>query len=437
MSFRCLILTGDYSGDHHAAGVVDAITHQLPDAQFAGVGGPNLARTGATIIHDQANMGKLGLSSLLSIPQHWQLGRKVLTFSKEWQPDVVLLIDYGMFNLHMAKQFKTSRQLKKTPTVLYFIPPQVWVSRRHRLKTIRAFVDHVFCIFPFEKPLYAAENIPVTYVGHPLVRQLPPPVTKNTFCNRHNLNPNVPLLGVFPGSRRSEIAMLLTPMIGCLKQIRQNQPNVEIVLAQAESIPDVLMNQALEKAYATHKTSERELKLQIIQSENHALLSASTAALLASGTVTLEAALYKTPMVIAYRLQPWVYAIAMQMVYLKRAGLPNILTDIDNPPIPEVLQDDLTPANLFAALSPLLDEMGAEDHALKKPTSNETLKPANASVEKVDHQTGTNKFRQRQLDAFDTIAAELHCETSAAVYVANEIIQLLQIKKKEKCFEKI
>jgi lipid-A-disaccharide synthase len=400
MANRVLMLTGDYSGDIHAAAVAKAVRLQNPLAEMSAVGGEQLQAEGVTLISNQSQMGRLGLGSLLGAPAHWVLGQKILRYAKNWKPNVVLLVDYGMFNLYMARQLKQLAKRSGQPLqVFYFIPPQVWASRRHRIKAIQAYVDHVFCIFPFETRLYQSYGIPVSYVGHPLVRELPPPENQQAFCLRYGLDPEAPILGIFPGSRLSEIHFLLDDMIGCASRLKQRLPNIQLVLAKAGSIGDDFLRKKLASACQKHQTTQTALGLTIAERDNHALLSVSTAVLLASGTVTLEAALYKTPMVIAYRLQPWVYAIAMRIMYLKQAGLPNILTNpdiyqpVENPLVPEILQNDLNPDNLLNALLPLFDSQSSAC--------------------------------QKQKQAFETIQTLLSSDQSAAEQVAGYICNTL------------
>lgn len=220
---RLFIITGDYSGDVHAASVVRALRQINPETQVAAVGGANLKALGVELVSDQSIMGRLGLSSLFSAPEHWLLGRKILKYLDTFRPDAVLLIDYGMFNLWMAGQLK-----KRGIKVFYFIPPQVWASRKGRIRRIKAHVDHVFCIFPFEETLYRSQGIPVTYVGHPLAGQLPPRVDRALFCREHGLDPARPIVGLLPGSRKGEVASLMSPMVQSVMAIREQRPDAQI-----------------------------------------------------------------------------------------------------------------------------------------------------------------------------------------------------------------
>lgn len=351
MTCRLFIITGDYSGDVHAANVVRALRERQPEIQIAAVGGENLRAADVELLSDQSQMGRVGFGGVLGAPYHYWLGQRILNFLEDFRPDAVLLIDYGGFNLYMAARLK-----QRGYRTLYFIPPQVWASRRGRIRKIKAHVDHVFCIFPFEEALYQSHGIPVTYVGHPLIGQLPPPADRTAFCARHGLDPARPIAALLPGSRKLEIDYLLDIIIGSLPLIRAARPDVQFVLAQAPSLSGDQFQVHLEKAWRQLPDSNIGEKppLTLVQRENHALLSVADAAILASGTATLEAALYGAPMAILYKLHPLVHYVAIRLLYLPCIGLPNILTDMENPIVPELLQYEATPERLRDAFLPLL-----------------------------------------------------------------------------------
>jgi lipid-A-disaccharide synthase len=346
---RLFILTGDYSGDMHAGNVVKALHEQQPDLEIAAVGGKHLAAQGVQLITDQSKMGRVGMGSVLGAPYHYFLGKRILKFLDEFRPDAVLLIDYGVFNLYMAQKLK-----KRGIKVFYFIPPQVWATRKGRIKKIKAFVDHVFCIFPFEEKLYQSHDIPVTYVGHPLAGKLPPAVNREAFCREHNLKQHVPIVGLFPGSRKAEVDYLLKSIIHSIPLIQREEPHAEFVLAQAGSLDPQFFQQRLDAALKSIPHYNRP-KVTVVENQNHALLSASDVTILASGTVTLEAALYRTPMILIYKLHPFIYQVAIRIMYLPCMGLPNILTDMKHPIVPELWQHEANPQAIAQAVKPLFD----------------------------------------------------------------------------------
>jgi lipid-A-disaccharide synthase len=355
---RLFIITGDHSGDLHAATVVTALKQRCPQVQVIAVGGDALREAGAELFSNQERMGKMGAGSVLSAPEHYFLGRRILRFVKNYHPQAVLLVDYGMFNLWMAKHLK-----KLGVPVYYFIPPQIWASRRGRIRQIQAFVDHVFCIFPFEKSLYESHGVPVTYVGHPLVGALPPATNREAFCQAHGLDPTRLIVGIFPGSRRSELRALLLRILKALPLLQQKRPAtmppLQFVLAKASSFASDFFEAQMQQALAGLSKTEQS-EITIVSGQNHALMSVADVLIAKSGTTTLEAALYKTRMILIYRISPWVYPIALKIAYLPCLGLPNILTNMQTPPVPELWQDAVNPQAICQALLPLLDPKSQE-----------------------------------------------------------------------------
>lgn len=366
MANRLFVMTGDYSGDMHAANVVKALRNLAPDIELAAVGGENLKALGVELLADQSRMGRVGLGGVLGAPYHWWLGERILKYVETFKPDAVLLIDYGGFNLYMAARLK-----KRGVRVFYFIPPQVWATRKGRIRKIKANVDHVFCIFPFEQPIYEAYGIPVTYVGHPLVGQLPFAPERAAFCQTHGLDPARPIVALMPGSRKQEIDYLLPDIFGSLPLIHHHAPDAQFVLAQAGSLPDDFFRTRLQKALK-NAGSELMPPVHIAKNCNHALLGVADVMIGASGTVTLEAALYDTPMVIVYRLQSLVYAIAMRLLTLPYIGLPNILGGEAQAFVPELLQDAINPRAIAKAVLPLLDN--ASPQTLKQRNGFERIR---------------------------------------------------------------
>lgn len=343
---RLFVITGDASGDVHGSVVIRRIQAWMPDVAIEAVGGPFIEATGVPLLAHQRDMGALGAGVLTAIPSHYRLGRRLLQHMAAWRPDAVLLIDYGMFNLWMASQLQ-----KIGIKVFYYIPPQVWASRRGRIHQIKRHVDHVFGIFPFEKPLYEAHNIPFTFVGHPLSEQLPPPPDRETFCREYHLDPSLPIMGIFPGSRRSEVKNLLPAMIQAMPMIEaQTGQRFQFVLAKSPALSDGFFETLL----APLKSITGGVAFRILEHQNHGILALSQSAMVASGTVTLEASLYHTPVVIAYSLPTWAYALFRRFSYVQYIGLPNLLASA--PFLPEVIMNRVTPNALAAAILPFLSD---------------------------------------------------------------------------------
>ncbi len=361
MSRRLFIITGDHSADQHAGNVVRHLKAHDPSIEVSAVGGDSLREAGAHIFEDQSQMGRVGFGVISGIPYHYFLGQRIVKYLEtSFKPDAVLLIDYGGFNLNMAKALK-----ERGHRVFYFIPPQVWASRKGRIQQIKKYVDHVFCIFPFEETLYQEYDIPVTYVGHPLTGELPESANRELFCQNNNLDPEARIVALFPGSRKVEISYLLQPMIESTVLIQKAQKGhqknrLQFVVAQPNSLTDDYFSKELAKVLQPIKLREgvlrgENLKISVVKNQHHALQSVADVAMVKSGTATLETALYKTPMIILYKGH-WILAmLARKIMCLPCWGLPNILIDPKKPIIQELLQEDVTPQKLRDAILPLFD----------------------------------------------------------------------------------
>ncbi len=333
---KVFIITGEYSGDIHASHVVKALKQINPDVEIEGVGGENLKNAGVKLFSDQKKMGAVGLS-LKIVTDHFLLGKRIVDYlTKEYRPDLVLLIDYGVFNLNISKFLK--RAGIKT---LYYIPPQVWASRKWRINTIRKNIDEVLCIFPFEKTMYESYGIKTHYCGHPLVSQLPEKVDKDKFFEKHGFDKNKKLVAIFPGSREFELKFLMKVFVKTAQNLQKNHPDLQFCISHAPNLSDSVYDKYLQKT-----------DFPVIKGENQALLSVSDALILASGTVALEACLYQTPMIIAYR-GPWLfYLIYLIVRCIKRVSLPNIIAD--KLIVPEIIQGDVNVSKISYEIEKLL-----------------------------------------------------------------------------------
>ena len=333
---KVFIITGEYSGDIHASHVAKALKALNPDVEIEGVGGENLKNAGVKLFSDQKKMGAVGLS-LKIIADHFLLGKKIVDYlTKVYKPDLVLLIDYGVFNLNVSKFLK-----RAGIKVLYYIPPQVWASRKWRINTIKKNIDEVLCIFPFEKTMYESYGIKTHYCGHPLVSQLPAKADRDDFFEKHGFDKNKKLVAIFPGSREFELKYLMKVFVKTAQNLQKKHPDLQFCISHAPNLTDKVYDKYLKRC-----------EFPIIKGENQALLSVSDALILASGTVALEACLYQTPMIIAYR-GPWLfYLIYLIVRCIKRVSLPNIIADKSI--VPEIIQGDVNVAKISYEIEKLL-----------------------------------------------------------------------------------
>ncbi len=317
---KLFIITGEHSGDIHAAEVVSQLRKLGGDFEIEGIGGENLKNAGVKLFSSHEKMGKVGISPQI-ILDHITLGKRVVDYiTKEYKPDLVLLIDYGAFNLSVSKFLK-----KAGIKTFYYIPPQVWASRKGRINVIKKNIDKVLCIFPFEKELYESRGIDTHYCGHPLGSQLPPKADRKEFFQQHGLDENKKLVSIFPGSRVFELKYLMKLFVASARNLQKLHPDLQFCISQAPNLSDDVFAKYL-----------KDTDFKVIKGENHALLSVSDALILASGTVALEAALYQTPMIIAYKGPFLFYLIYLMLVRTKFVSLPNII--LGKLVVPELLQ---------------------------------------------------------------------------------------------------
>lgn len=345
---KLFVITGEYSGDIHASHVVSELKKLCPDIVVEGIGGENLKQAGVKLFSDHKKMSAVGIS-LKIIYEHLTLGKRVVDYLKnEFKPDLVLCIDYGVFNLNVARFLKHAG-IK----VFYYIPPQVWASRKWRIHTIKKYIDKVLCIFPFEKPMYESYGIKTHYCGHPLVSQLPEKVDRSEFFKRHGLDVDKKLVSIFPGSRVFELKQLMNVFIRSAKRLKKKHPDLQFCISHAPNLSDDVYNKYL-----------KNTDFKVIKGENHALLSSSDALILASGTVALEACLYQVPMIIAYR-GPWLFYLIYLMVRcIKKVSLPNIIAD--RMIVPEIIQGDVSAHNIARHIEKILYNKSYRDDYVRQ-----------------------------------------------------------------------
>ncbi len=284
--------------------------------QIEAIGGENLKNEGIKLFCDHSKMAVVGLDAVKSLFSHIKLGKDLIDYLKsEYKPDIVLLVDYGGFNLKIAKELR-----KLGIEVFYYISPQVWATRKHRMNTIKKYISKIMLVLPFEESLYKEKGINAEYVGHPLISQLPVHADKEEFIRRNKLDPYKKIVGIFPGSRKMEINYLMPIFMGSAGKINAHSRKIQFCIAQAPNLPDKIFEKYIQEF---DKITDFDIK--ILKNQNHALLANSDAVIAASGTITLEATLYNTPIVISYK-GPYIAYLAYLLIrYIKFAALPNII----------------------------------------------------------------------------------------------------------------
>ena len=340
---KIFIITGEYSGDIHAGKVVEILKSQNPDVEVEGIGGENLQNAGAKLFCDHSKMSGFGFDLKMAI-DHLALEKRVSDYIlNEYKPDLVLLIDYGTFNLRVAKRLK-GHGIK----VFHYIPPQVWASRKWRIKGIKKYVDKVLCIFPFEVDMYKSYGIDVHYCGHPLVKQLPEPANRDEFFAKHGLDTKRPLVSIFPGSRPIELHFLAETFIKSAKRLQKLHPEIQFCISHAPNLSDSVFDKYV-----------KDTDFKVIRGENQALLSVSDSLILASGTVALEAALYDVPMIIGYQGPTILYLIYLLVRCIKNVSLPNLI--LGRVVVPELIQWKFNVDNICYETEKLLYDESARN----------------------------------------------------------------------------
>ena len=333
-----LVIAGEASGDRHGARLVAEIRRMLPQAQLQGIGGEAMAAQGVSLLARAEDLAVVGLTEVAGrLPAVIQALREVNQVLREKRPALTILIDFPDFNFLVVRLAKW-----RGVPVMYYISPQVWAWRRHRVRTIARYVDRMVVIFPFEEEFYRERGVPVTFVGHPLKETLPELPSRDILLQEWGLDPERLTLALLPGSRGSEIERHLPLMLAAAQLVSEALPEVQFILPLASTAPRGLVEGMIKEAWEDVPSPGPPLK--IIPGQAYAALAAAHLAVVASGTVTVEAALAGTPTVIMYRLAPLTFQMAKLLIQVDHIGMANLLAGEGL--FPELIQEDCTPASL-------------------------------------------------------------------------------------------
>jgi len=340
-SKRILIVAGEASGDLHGAKLVREIKQDIPDCQFMGIGGAQLAAEGMEIIVNSDKLAVVGVSEVLA---HLGVILGALKAIKHQmhvrRPDLVILIDFPDFNFRVAKAAK-----KLGIRVLYYISPQLWAWRSGRIKTIKRYVDHMAVVFPFEVDLYQSHQIPVTYVGHPLTHVVKSDLTTQEARKLFNLLPNQTCVGLIPGSRQAEIQKLLPVMLAAARLLKAKHPELQFILPIAPSISEAMLQPYL---------AGLDFEIRIVKHQIYDVMQSCDAAITASGTVTLEAALMELPIVVIYKISWFSYQLAKLLIKVPYISLTNIVAK--EWVVPELIQAAANPENIASEINAIIHD---------------------------------------------------------------------------------
>ena len=333
-----LFVVGEASGDLHAGKVAEALRAADPALPMAAVGGGHLRRAGATILVDVAELAVMGFTEVLAhIPRHARLLRQLTARLRSGRVGLVILLDYPGFNLKVAAAARAAGV-----PVLYYITPQVWAWGAGRLDTLASRISKAAPILPFEEALLRAHGVDATFVGHPLLDRVAAMPSPEEARTRLGLDPAAPVLAVFPGSRRAELARHLEPFLAVATRLQGIIPGLQVVVSVAPTVDIPVAH----------------CPFPLVREASFTVLRAATAGLLKSGTTTLEAAVAGLPHVIGYRTSAITYAIAKRVVTIPHIGLVNVVAG--RAVSPEFVQGAFRPDRVATALVPLLDANSPE-----------------------------------------------------------------------------
>ena len=330
---RVMISCGEPSGDLYAAELARRIRIHEPAAAITGFGGQRLKGAGASLLGDFSGLSVTGLLEVARLlPRTYAMYRRLVAAARRDRPDVLVAVDFPDFNFRLAAAIK-----RCGVPIVYYISPQLWAWRPRRMNTMRALADRVLVIFPFEEQIYRDAGVPVQWVGHPLLDVMPPPQPKAGLVASLGLSASAPTVALLPGSRPNEVRAILPGLAAAAGRIRARVPEAQFAVARAPHISDDLL------APLDSIQGPRPI---VLDGRADELLQVADVALVASGTVTVQAALHECPMVVVYRLSPLTYRLGRPFVRVNTFAMANLVAG--SRVVAELIQDDFTPERVAA-----------------------------------------------------------------------------------------
>ncbi len=339
MPSLCFV-AGDPSGDAHAARLVRALHTKSPSLTCSGLGGPAMAQAGVRLLDDLTATAAIGpFDAARHLGRLLRAKRLLADHLRDARPDLVILVDFGDFNLPVVAPLVKRHQIP----ILYYISPQLWAWGRWRLRSVQRHVDRMVVFFPFERRLYEQAGVAVTWVGHPLIDSARPSIPSEEAIRRFGLNPWRRTVGLLPGSRMAEVRRHLPLMLAAARALAWQMPGAQFLLPRASSVPHECFTSALARA---------RLDVRLVDGPVADALQLMDGAMVASGTATLEAALCEVPMVVVYRASWPTYLAARMVVRVPRIAMVNLVAE--RALVPELIQHRARPQRIASALLELL-----------------------------------------------------------------------------------
>lgn len=376
---RIFISAGEPSGDLYASRVVEALRRRFPDAEFFGCAGPRMQGAGVRAVVDTRSISVAGLVEVVAhIPRIYGEFRKLVRAAAATRPDIAVLTDSPDFHLRLARKLR-----RMGVPVVYLIAPQAWAWRQGRVRTMRANIQRLLCIFPFEEAFFRKHGVAATYIGHPLARMVLPELSRADFCHKFNLPENRRIVVLLPGSPQGEVERHTPALLDAARRIAKSTP-VTFVLALPPGFD-------IESSRENSKFWEpiRDSSIQVIEGSTWDALAHSELALAASGTVTIEAALLGVPMVTFYRVNALSWILGRWLVRAPFLSMVNLVAE--KKIVPELIQSEMTGERIAAEATRLLNDDAARNRmredlaevARRLASSRDPMETAAEWIEKV------------------------------------------------------
>ena len=363
------MVAGEASGDMYGAEVARRLFHKFPDCQIYGLGGQRMREAGVQLEGDISKTAVIGpfevVSSLASL---YRVFRRLAERVETDPPTAAILIDFPDFNLRLGQRVRDAGV-----PVVYYVSPQVWAWREGRVKQLRRFVNKMLVILPFEEEMYRKAGVDVEFVGHPLVDMVRATKSKEEFCTAYELDPRKPIVALLPGSRRKEVRFILPTLCETAKLISKQKPDTQFVLPMASG----LHRRSVENIV-------RSQPITIVTNDTYNALRYARAAVVASGTATLETALLGTPEVIVYRISQASWLVGKALLKVRLFGIVNII--LGEEVVPELFQERMTPEEVSKITLRLMDDVWVQSRI-------------RGNYEKLRRQLGSGNVSDRVVDA--------------------------------------
>jgi lipid-A-disaccharide synthase len=339
---RLLVSAGEASGELYGAGLVQALRRRVPDLECFGVGGEQMRAAGCDTVVDARTLSVVGITEVVShLPGIYREFRRLVRAADERKPDAAIVIDSPAFNFRVAHALH-----QRGVPVIYYVCPQLWAWREQRVSRFHKWIKKALVIFPFEEKWYREHGVDAEYVGHPLADVPPPSLSREGFAAKYGLDSPKQWVALLPGSRKKEISMNLPALLAGAGQV---QGEYEFILPAASTV---------ERPWLEDRVRNSGLNLRVVEGASAALVH-SRAAVVASGTATVEAALTGTPMVVVYRVSALTWALGHHLLKVPYVAMPNLIAG--EQVVPELIQSDFTPENVAARLEEILADGPARE----------------------------------------------------------------------------